>query len=102
VEVEGFEPRDRKGPLTKVLVVPGRAGGHNKTTVSGLEAFRIDPEELARYGKRLFSCTTSVAELPGKNVHDKEVTLQGHCVSEMVDHLVKVYKLPRQFIEVRR
>jgi translation initiation factor 1 (eIF-1/SUI1) len=102
VEVDGHEPRDRKGPLPRVQIALGRAAGHNKTTVSGLETFRIDPDDLARYGKRLFNCTASVAELPGKNVHEKEVTLQGHCVSELVDHLAKVYKLPRSLIDIKR
>lgn len=102
VEVDGFEPRERKGPLPHVLISAGRAAGHNKTTVTGLESFRIDPDELARYGKRLFNCTASVAPLPGKFVHEKEVTLQGHCISEMVDHLLKVYKLPKNLIEVKR
>lgn len=102
VEVEGLPPRERKGPLPPVLVCTGRSGGHNKTSVSGLETYGVDPDELARYGRRLFNCTASVAELPGKNVHDKEVTLQGHCVQEVVEHLQTVYKLPRRAIEVRR
>ncbi|KAG8459839.1 hypothetical protein KFE25_014402 [Diacronema lutheri] len=102
VEVDGFEPRERKGALPPIIISMGRAAGHNKTSVSGLETYHVDPDELARYGKRLFNCTTSVAELPGKYVREKEVTLQGHCVSEMVEHLQSVYKLPRKAIEVRR
>mmetsp|Transcript_12080 Transcript_12080/g.32438 ORF Transcript_12080/g.32438 Transcript_12080/m.32438 type:complete len:617 (-) Transcript_12080:227-2077(-) len=100
VEVDGHEPRERKGPLPRIQVGAGRAAGHNKTTVSGLETYRVDPEALARYGRRLFNCTTSVAELPGKNVHDKEVTLQGHCLREVTEHLIRVYKIPKTCIEL--
>lgn len=85
-----------------MLIAAGRAAGHNKTTVSGLETFRVDPDELARYGKKLFNCTASVAELPGKHNHDKEVTLQGHCLRELHEHLIRVYKIPKEHIEVKR
>jgi len=100
VDVEGREPRVKKGPLPHVVVATGRAAGHNKTTVHGLETYHIDPDALARYGRRLFNCTASVAELPGKQVHDKEVTFHGHCVRELVEHLTRVYMIPKEYIDV--
>ena len=46
-------------------------------------------------------CTTAVLKLPGNNVKDMEVLLQGHCVQEVIDYLRDVYCLDRQWIDVK-
>ena len=46
-------------------------------------------------------CTTAVLKLPGNNVKDMEVLLQGHCVQEVVDYLRDVYCIDKQWIELK-
>lgn len=46
-------------------------------------------------------CTTAVLKLPGNNVKDMEVLLQGHCVNEVVEYLWNVYSIDKQWIELK-
>jgi len=45
-------------------------------------------------------CTTAVLKLPGNNVKEQEVVLQGHCVNEVVDYLREAYCVDRQWIDL--
>ena len=94
----------RPGALKPIVIEMKRAAGHNKTHVSGLESFCISPDAVAQALKVKLGCTTAVLKLPGNNVKDMEVLLQGHCVTEVCDYLRDVYcidKSNKQWIEVR-
>ena len=45
-------------------------------------------------------CTTAVLKLPGNNVKEEEIVLQGHCVNEVVDYLRDAYAVDRQWIDL--
>ena len=45
-------------------------------------------------------CTTAVLKLPGNNVKEMEIVLQGHCVNEVVDYLREAYSVDRQWIDL--
>ena len=45
-------------------------------------------------------CTTAVLKLPGNNVKEMEIVLQGHCVNEVVDYLREAYCVDRQWIDL--
>ena len=68
--------------------------------MSGLEAFAIDPEELAGRVQKAHSTSCSVAPLPGKNETGKEVAAQGALHTEIADLLRAHYGLPAEYIEV--
>ena len=91
VEIQGEAPIERKGALKLIYIEMKRAAGHNKTHVSGLESFCISPDAVANALKVKLGCTTAVLKLPGNNVKDMEVLLQGHCVNEVVEYLRDVY-----------
>ena len=79
-----------------------RAAGHNKTHVSGLENFLISPDAVAQALKIKLGCTTAVLKLPGNNVKDMEVLLQGHCVNEVVEYLRDVFCIAgKEFVDVK-
>jgi len=101
VEVEGEAPSIRKGALKLICIEMKRAAGHNKTHVSGLESFCISPEAVSNALKVKLGCTTAVLKLPGNNVKDVEVLLQGHCVNEVCDYLRDVYCIDKQWIELK-
>jgi translation initiation factor 1 (eIF-1/SUI1) len=101
VEVEGEAPSLRKGALKQIVIEMKRAAGHNKTHVSGLESFCITPDAVANALKKSLGCTTAVLKLPGNNVKDMEVLLQGHCVNEVVEYLREVYCIDKQWIELK-
>ena len=101
VEVEGEAPFLRKGALKLIMIEMKRAAGHNKTHVSGLESFCISPQSVADALKVKLGCTTAVLKLPGNNVKDMEVLLQGHCVDEVVAYLRDVYCIDKQWIELK-
>jgi len=98
VVVEGEAPLFKKGALKLIEVQMKRAAGHNKTHVSGLESFLISPDAVAQALKLKLGCTTAVLKLPGNNVKEQEVLLQGHCVNEVVDYLGKVYAIDKKWI----
>ena len=83
MEVEGEAPAIRKGALKPIKIEMKRAAGHNKTHVSGLEGLLISPDAVSQVLKIKVGCTTAVLKLPGNNVKDQEVLLQGHCVTEV-------------------
>lgn len=101
VEVEGEAPSIRKGGLKLINIEMKRAAGHNKTHVAGLESFCISPDAVANALKVKLGCTTAVLKLPGNNVKDQEVLLQGHCVQEVCDYLRDVYCIDKQWIELK-
>ena len=101
MEVEGEAPLIRKGALKLIHIEMKRAAGHNKTHVSGLESFVISPDAVAQALKVKLGCTTAVLKLPGNNVKDQEVLLQGHCVSEVLEYLKNVYSIDQQWIELK-
>ena len=98
VVVEGEAPLIKKGAIKPVAIDMKRAAGHNKTHISGLESFLISPDAVAQALKIKLGCTTAVLKLPGNNVKDQEVLLQGHCVAEVVDYLREVYCIDKQWI----
>ena len=101
VEVEGEAPSIRKGALKLICIEMKRAAGHNKTHVSGLESFCISPEAVSNALKVKLGCTTAVLKLPGNNVKDVEVLLQGHCVTEVCDYLRDVYCIDKQWLDLK-
>ena len=101
VEVEGEAPSLRKGALKLICVEMKRAAGHNKTHISWLETFCISPHAVADALKVKLGCTTAVLKLPGNNVKDSEVLLQGHCVQEVCDYLRDVYCIDRRWLELK-
>jgi len=101
VAVEGEAPVIKKGVLKLVCIEMKRAAGHNKTHVSGLESFAVSPDAIAQALKIRLGCTTAVLKLPGNNVKEQEVLLQGHCVNEVVDYLQAVYCIDKQWIDLK-
>jgi translation initiation factor 2D len=101
VEVEGLPQYVKKGELQKIQIATARKGAHNITRCTGLETFSIDPETTAKDLKKLLSCTTSVEELPGKNVKEKLLQMQGHAQNELVEYLKKEYNIPEKYIELK-
>merc|ERR1719230_1158928 len=101
VEIQGEAPFERKGALKPIFIEMKRAAGHNKTHISGLESFCISPDAVAQALKVKLGCTTAVLKLPGNNVKDMEVLLQGHCVDEVVAYMRDVYCIDKQWIELK-
>jgi len=101
VSVEGEAPLLKKGAIKPIHIEMKRAAGHNKTHVSGLESFLISPDALAQALKIKLGCTTAVLKLPGNNVKEQEVLLQGHCVQEVVDYLRDVYAVTSQWVDLK-
>jgi len=98
VSVEGEAPAFRKGSLKLISVQTKRAAGHNKTHVQGLESFLISPDAVAQALKLKLGCTAAVLKLPGNNVKECEVLLQGLCVDEVVAHLRDVYAIDKKWV----
>ena len=101
VEVEGEAPSLRKGALKLITIEMKRAAGHNKTHIAGLESFCISPNAVADALKKQLGCTTAVLKLPGNNVKDMEVLLQGHCVTEVCDYLREVYCIEKSWLDLK-
>ena len=100
MQVEGEAPAIKKGAIKPIKIEMKRAAGHNKTHVSGLESFLISPDAVSQLLKVKLGCTTAVLKLPGNNVKEQEIILQGHCVNEVVDYLRDAYCIDRSWIDL--
>lgn len=87
VLLKAFKPV--KGPVPTILIETERRGGNKVVTkVSNLEAFHIDPTELAEELRR--TCAGSTAVNPVKEGSDKmEVLVQGPQIKAIQDALAK-------------
>ena len=73
--VEGEAPAIKKGTIKPIKIEMKRQAGHNKTHVSGLESFLINPDAVSQLLKVKLGCTTAVLKLPGNNVKEQETIL---------------------------
>lgn len=101
VEVEGLPAYVRKGELVKIQIATARKGAHNITRCTGLETFSVEPEVVAEALKKKLNCTTSVEKLPGNNVKDKVMQLQGHAHQEIIEYLQKEYNIDKKYIDLK-
>jgi translation initiation factor 1 (eIF-1/SUI1) len=51
--------------------------------------------------KKKLNCTTSVEKLPGNNVKDKVMQLQGHAHQEIIEYLQKEYNIDKKYIDLK-
>jgi translation initiation factor 2D len=66
--------------------------------VSGLEAYLVDVDACAIELRSKLACSTTVADLPGKNNPGQEVVCQGAVVERIADHLMGSYGVPKKVI----
>ncbi|GMH17352.1 hypothetical protein Nepgr_019193 [Nepenthes gracilis] len=67
----------RKGAINMIQIMTERRQGNKKVTrVSGFETFLMDAESLASELQKMFACSTTVAELPGKKGHEFMIKLR--------------------------
>merc|ERR1712006_71350 len=92
----------RKGPLLKIEVSLSRKGAHNVTRICNLEAYGIAVQPLGDELKKKLNCTVHFEDMPGKNVKEKMMQLQGHCSNEFADLVQERYGITKDFISVKQ
>ena len=92
----------KKGALRPIVVsAEDRMAGRKHTTkVSGLESFAIDADDFAKTLQRMFSTSTSVEPLPGKNETGSEISIQGYVLKELLGVLHDAFGIPAAYVEV--
>lgn len=96
---EEKETLQKGSPKNVQVQLEDRAGGRKHITrLSGMEAFGIDPDELATALQRRFQSSASVTKLPGKTETGKEIALQGDQLQNAAQFLTDVYGLPHSYI----
>lgn len=68
---------------------------------AAMEAFAIDPDELATLLQRRFQSSASVARLPGKTDTGKEIALQGNVLAEVPAFLMQEYGIESALIDCK-
>lgn len=101
IDVSGIGPTTRKGPPLNIAISLSRKGAHNVTRICNLEAYGLDPEALGDELKRKLNCTVYIEEMPGKNVKEKMLQLQGHVDQELAQFLEQRYGITKKFLEVK-
>lgn len=101
IDVAGVGPTTRKGPPLNIAISLSRKGAHNVTRICNLEAYGLDPEALGDELKRKLNCTVYIEEMPGKNVKEKMLQLQGHVDQELGQFLEQRYGITKKFLEVK-
>ena len=91
----------KKGALQPMRVESDRRGGDRRITrVTGMEAYLIDPEELARTLGSKLATACATGELEGiKNVGKREVAAQGNAVDKVARILAEWYDVPSRFVD---
>jgi len=89
----------RKGAPPPVHISTEKRQGNKRVTkVTGLEAYLIDVEQCAAELRSKLACSTSVAELPGKNHPGHEVVCQGAVADKVADYLMSCHGVPKRLI----
>lgn len=89
----------RKGPPPPVHISAEKRQGNKRVTrVAGLEAYLLDADALAAELRAKLACSTTVADLPGKNNPGREVLVQGAVVDKVAEHLVAAHQIPKRVI----
>jgi len=76
----------------------GPRGGAAWPTPRGLPHTAPLPPPPWQALKVKLGCTTAVLKLPGNNVKEQEVLLQGHCLNEVVDYLRDAYCIDKKWV----
>eukprot|EP00775_Hariotina_reticulata_P004819 gene4819-5066_t len=93
----------RKGAMPTVQISGERRQGNKYVTrVVGVEAFLVDPTQLAAECQKKFACSTSVNALPGKTNSGQEVILQGNVIEKVPDYLMNHYGIPKKYFLVKK
>ncbi|KAJ1772909.1 (ABC) transporter [Coemansia sp. RSA 1843] len=100
VTVPGKEAMLKIGnPPTVDIVCEKKMGNKVVTRVIGLEAYGVDPADIAKELKTICASSTTVDPVPGKkNAHS--VLVQGHQVVAITKLLAMRCKLPQQLLTV--
>ncbi len=92
----------QKGSIKNIRITAEdrHAGRKHVTRVVGVEAFAIEPEELASRIQKAYNTSASSAVLPGKHETAKEVAAQGNLLMEVAEMLRKQYGIPEGYLEI--
>mmetsp|Transcript_55835 Transcript_55835/g.130373 ORF Transcript_55835/g.130373 Transcript_55835/m.130373 type:complete len:560 (-) Transcript_55835:34-1713(-) len=101
IDVTGVGATTRKGAPVNIAISLSRKGAHNVTRICNLEAYGLDPEALGDELKRKLNCTVYIEDMPGKNVKEKMLQLQGHVDQELGQFLEQKYGITKKFLEVK-
>jgi len=101
IDVAGVGPTTKKGAPLNIAISLSRKGAHNVTRICNLEAYGLDPEALGDELKKKLNCTVYIEEMPGKNVKEKMLQLQGHVDQELGQFLEQRYGITKKFLEVK-
>ncbi|KAJ2525184.1 hypothetical protein GGI11_000217, partial [Coemansia sp. RSA 2049] len=100
VTVPGKEAKLRTGnPPTVDIICEKKMGNKVVTRVIGLEAYGIDPAEIAKELRTLCASSTTIDPVPGKK-NEHSVLVQGHQVSAVIKLLDSRCKLPERLLTV--
>ncbi|KAL6769697.1 hypothetical protein ACKKBG_A32020 [Auxenochlorella protothecoides x Auxenochlorella symbiontica] len=91
----------RKGVLPPITIAAGKKRGHPITTISHMESFGFVPDDLAKDFQKAFSSSCSVGELPGKQEHDMEITMQGDLGAKVAVWFTAHHGIPAKYIDVK-
>ncbi len=91
----------KKGALPCITICSERRQGNKRVTrIAGVDAFLIDPEDVAQACQKRFACSSTVVELPGKGA-GHEVVIQGNVIEEVADWVIKTYGVPKKYFQVK-
>ncbi|KAM7435567.1 Eukaryotic translation initiation factor2D [Porites harrisoni] len=96
----GQNPLVRKGKIESIEIkVEQRMGNKKVTLIRNLELYGISPQEFAHNIQLKAACSTSVSQLPGKNISPgMQVLIQGNQVAIVAKFLLDEYKIPKKYI----
>lgn len=96
----GQDPLVRKGKIESIEIkVEQRMGNKKVTLIRNLELYGINPQEFAHNIQLKAACSTSVSQLPGKNISPgMQVLIQGNQVAIVAKFLLDEYKIPKKYI----
>jgi translation initiation factor 1 (eIF-1/SUI1) len=92
----------RRGAPRPVLVLAERRHGRNIISISRVEGFALDGQDLTGELARKFYTACSVSKLPGKTEQDTEVVMHGddRMAAAVVQHLICGLGVPKEYLEL--
>uniref|UniRef100_A0A7S3Z2J3 SUI1 domain-containing protein n=1 Tax=Lotharella globosa TaxID=91324 RepID=A0A7S3Z2J3_9EUKA len=93
--------RYKRGNAQPIVISQGsRQGNKSVTIVEGLEAWEVEPKELAGIIRRKYACSTTTQPYSLKQKEYRMMVAQGDLKSEVKECLCRHYGVPGQYVTI--
>ena len=89
----------KAGEVPKVQIIAEKARNKKVTHAIGVELFKIDTQEMAKFLRNKCQASVTVNREKLKDKEFEVITIQGNMIRDIDETLQKRYKVPQKYIQ---